>query len=409
MKEHYDVYYRVHCQTKGWLSWACNGQKAGTEGFAKRLEAIEIKVIPKDSTDKPDTSGQSYVRKYKDSEISFFGYVRDIGDVTASSNGETLGTTGQSKSLDGFGINLDQSSDEVLSGTIQYRTHCQTYGWTDWVSQGSYSGTKNEDKRMEAFQIKLTGEIANYYNIYYRAHVQSYGWLGWAKNGSTAGTTGISYRTEAVEIRLIPKNESGPATSSSCYKTVVNLPKQSGSALTSFGSYTMSSSVKNKLNSAINNFINNGSRVGFYMIDLTNGKGVYYNSNSSFYSASTIKGPYVVSLNEKVPNSANNSSGLMKNAIKVSDNNAYISLRKTYGSSPFASWVSDAGCTDVNTTNNYIDITPRQLAQMWAKSYEFFYSGRTNSEFCRNLFTGTLNSPISSTLGNTYTVYSKAG
>lgn len=34
---------------------------------------------------------------------------------------------------------------------------------------------------MEAVQLKLTGEIAEHYDIYYRVHSQTYGWLGWAK------------------------------------------------------------------------------------------------------------------------------------------------------------------------------------------------------------------------------------
>lgn len=407
MANHYDVYYRVHCQTKGWTSWTCNGKVAGTEGFAKRLEAIEIKLEVKDPSN-PEP-GQAYLRKFKNEEVGFFGYVREKGDVSAAGNNAVLGTTGQSMHLEGFGINLDQSSGEVPGGTIQYRTHVQNNGWTNWVNQGTYSGTKNENKRLEAIQIRLSGEISQYYDIYYRAHVQSYGWLGWTKNGGIAGTTGISYRVEAVQIYLLPKNEKGPATSSSSYKTVVNLPSQSGSALASFGSYTMSSGVRNRLNSAISNFTRIGRRVGFYVVDLTNGKGIYYNSNNSFYSASTIKGPYVVSLNENVPGSATASRSLMQSTIKVSDNSAYLALRRTYGSAPFASWLQAAGCSGVNTSRNYTDLTPRQLAQMWAKCYEYFYSGKPNSTFCRGLFTGTLNSPISNTLKSKYTVYSKAG
>lgn len=408
MAEHYDVYYRVHCQTAGWMPWTCNGDIAGTEGFAKRLEAIEIKLEPKDPAN-PAIPGQAYLRKFNDSEISFFGHVRENEeDVTAANNG-VLGTTGQSKHLEGFGINLDQSSGEVPSGAIQYRAHCQSYGWMDWVNQGGYAGTRDEGKRMEAIQIRLTGDLSKYYDVYYRTHVQTYGWLGWTKNGGTAGTTGISYRIEAIQIYLLPKNEKGPATSAASYKTVVNLPSQSGSALSTFGSYTMSAGVRNRLNSAISNFTRIGRRVGFYVVDLSNGKGIYYNSNNSFYSASTIKGPYVVSLNENVPGSATVSGGLMRSAIKVSDNNAYLSLRRTYGSGPFTSWVKAAGCSGVNTSRNYTDLTPRQLAQMWAKSYEYFYSGKPNSTFCRDLFTGTLNSPISNTLKSKCTVYSKAG
>jgi len=45
--EHYDVYYRVHAQTFGWLGWAKNGEESGTAGYAKRLEGIQIVLVPK--------------------------------------------------------------------------------------------------------------------------------------------------------------------------------------------------------------------------------------------------------------------------------------------------------------------------------------------------------------------------
>ena len=47
LAELYDVYYRVHVQTYGWLDWACNGETAGTTGLSKRLEAIEIVLVEK--------------------------------------------------------------------------------------------------------------------------------------------------------------------------------------------------------------------------------------------------------------------------------------------------------------------------------------------------------------------------
>ena len=47
LAEKYDVYYRVHAQTFGWLNWAKNGQTAGTVGYAKRLEGIQIVLVPK--------------------------------------------------------------------------------------------------------------------------------------------------------------------------------------------------------------------------------------------------------------------------------------------------------------------------------------------------------------------------
>ena len=50
MAEKFDVYYRVHSQTYGWLDWACNGEASGTSGLAKRLEAIEIVLVEKGET-----------------------------------------------------------------------------------------------------------------------------------------------------------------------------------------------------------------------------------------------------------------------------------------------------------------------------------------------------------------------
>ena len=47
MAEHYDVYYRVHAQSFGWLGWAKNSEAAGTAGLAKRLEGIQIVLVPK--------------------------------------------------------------------------------------------------------------------------------------------------------------------------------------------------------------------------------------------------------------------------------------------------------------------------------------------------------------------------
>ena len=70
MAEHYDVYYRVHAQTYGWLNWAKNGEAAGTAGLAKRLEGIQIVLVPKGGTAPANNYGgvvttnkQAYIKK----------------------------------------------------------------------------------------------------------------------------------------------------------------------------------------------------------------------------------------------------------------------------------------------------------------------------------------------------------
>ena len=45
--KYFDIYYRTHCENYGWLGWAKNGEKAGTAGYAYRLEGIEKVEISK--------------------------------------------------------------------------------------------------------------------------------------------------------------------------------------------------------------------------------------------------------------------------------------------------------------------------------------------------------------------------
>ena len=70
MADHYDVYYRVHAQSYGWLGWAKNGEPAGTAGYAKRLEGIQIVLVPKGGTAPSNSygginsaNGQAYIAK----------------------------------------------------------------------------------------------------------------------------------------------------------------------------------------------------------------------------------------------------------------------------------------------------------------------------------------------------------
>lgn len=58
MANKYDVYYRVHAESYGWLGWAKNEASANTEGLNKRLEAIEIKLVKKGSSAPGNTAKQ---------------------------------------------------------------------------------------------------------------------------------------------------------------------------------------------------------------------------------------------------------------------------------------------------------------------------------------------------------------
>lgn len=179
-----NVSYSVHCQTYGWLDTVSNGELSGTEGEAKRLEAIKIKV---DS----NLSGG----------VEYSVHCQTYGWLDTVSNGEISGTEGESKRLEGIKINLTGELEQKYD--IYYRVHCQTYGWLDWVKNGEVAGTEGESKRLEAIQIKLVKKEGKLFSsVKYKTHVQTYGWQNYVYDGAMSGTEGESKRLEGIRIDL---------------------------------------------------------------------------------------------------------------------------------------------------------------------------------------------------------------
>ncbi len=135
--------------------------------------------------------------------VSYRTHVQTYGWQDYVSNGEMAGTSGKAKRLESIQISI--SGVEGLG--VTYRTHCQTYGWLDWVSDDEKSGTEGKAKRLEAIQIRLTGPKASLYDVYYRVHAQTYGWMAWTKNGNCAGTSGKAKRLEGIQIVILPKGQ----------------------------------------------------------------------------------------------------------------------------------------------------------------------------------------------------------
>ena len=185
LAKNYDVYYRAHVQSIGWMDWVKNGEIAGTTGESKRIEAIQIKIVLKNTDN-----------------ITYRAHVQSIGWMDSVNGAKISGTTGQSLRLEGVKISL---SGDLSGGDINYRAHVQSIGWMDWVKNGEIAGTTGQSKRLEAIQLKLSDTLARTYDITYRAHVQSIGWMDWVKNGEIAGTTGQGKRLEALEIKILTK------------------------------------------------------------------------------------------------------------------------------------------------------------------------------------------------------------
>ena len=221
LAQQYDIYYRVHAQNVGWLDWAKNGESSGTAGYGYRLEAIEIKLVEKNG----EALGPTTRPFVKYPTVSYQTHVQNIGWQNDMSNGESSGTTGRALRLEGIKIQL---TDLPYAGSISYSTHIQNIGWQNDVNDGLLSGTSGQGLRLEAIKIKLDGEMAQNFDIYYRVHAQIFGWTGWAKNGEPAGTAEYGYRLEAIQIKMIPKGSEAPGKTTGAFmenpKVVLNVP-----------------------------------------------------------------------------------------------------------------------------------------------------------------------------------------
>lgn len=196
-----DIHYSTHVEDIGWQSEVSNGETAGTTGQNKRIEAIKIALVRKDGEGLTPVGTSS---KTFDTQAVYSAHVQNIGWQDEVYNGETIGTVGQGLRMEALKLDLYKP---LYAGNVTYSAHVQNIGWQDWKKDGEISGTVGEKLQMEAVKIKLTGEMADHYDIYYRAQVEELGWLEWVKDGKEAGTTGKGYRLESLEIKLVPKTE----------------------------------------------------------------------------------------------------------------------------------------------------------------------------------------------------------
>ena len=175
------IKYQTHIQAIGWQDWKYDGTLAGTEGQSKRLEAIKIELEESD--------------KYS---IMYRVHIQDIGWQDWRYDGEKAGTEGQSKRLEAIQIKI---VDKQTSISVNYSVHVQDIGWQNLKTEEKIAGTEGQSKRLEAIKIELLTNIKNL-KLKYRVHIQDIGWQDWKDSEEMAGTEGQSKRLEAIQIKL---------------------------------------------------------------------------------------------------------------------------------------------------------------------------------------------------------------
>lgn len=136
--------------------------------------------------------------------------------ATSSTKSKTAYLTGVSFSLSTSGQYLDPSLKASYKIGIEYRVLAGAK-WSSWFSNGKTASLKG--KKIEAYEVKLTGAVEDYYDIHYVTKARSMGYLGWTKNGSKSGTSGSSRGITAIKAVLLKKGTAAPGETNYPYLT----------------------------------------------------------------------------------------------------------------------------------------------------------------------------------------------
>lgn len=162
---------------------------------------------------------------------------------------------------------------------------------------------------------------------------------------------------------------------------------------------------------ALNELEADGSNVAFVMQDLESGRGIRYNDEMRFYSASSIKVAVCTMIFEENGSGAGY-SGAISNALTWSSNDDFSVLVNTFGFQNVSNWLAEHGAPDASedaAQHLYVDISATEMANIWEEVWRFGTSGEAGSEELTGYLAQTDHSPIGQALRDTCEVWSKPG
>lgn len=188
---------------------------------------------------------------------------------------------------------------------------------------------------------------------------------------------------------------------------------------------------------AIDAFAASGYRTGFVVLDLHTGKGIGYNADEEFFSASTVKAPFAafisqmlldegeVDLSDQLEESyVIGGSGVMASEDKTmyeleevltdtivySDNTGYGMLRDAYEGPLWDEWTIAAGVPQaVSAEGWYPFCSAKDLAKYWIAIDAYLGAASDGAQYLEQLLGSTEVSFLRMALGSRCEVHAKAG
>ena len=153
-----------------------------------------------------------------------------------------------------------------------------------------------------------------------------------------------------------------------------------------------------------------GFSIGFILMDISTGKGIAHNAKEEFYSASSVKGPYMVSLIAHKKDVLNEWGDIITEIAHTSDNGCYSKLYREFGPDYYNDWCDQAQASAYMYNDyQYTYYSPEGLARLWMLNYKFFTTDPDMGETAGELFENPEYSLIHKTLYPIYKTRSKSG
>lgn len=169
--------------------------------------------------------------------------------------------------------------------------------------------------------------------------------------------------------------------------------------------------AKTSLDQAVAAIEARGAAVGYIALDMTTGQTVEYNADRAFYSASSIKGPFCVSLVRAHGAQARERyAGVIRACLVNSSNDDYDTLRYAYSGERFFQELAAEAGVSADLSHWYTDYSVRDLAKIWAVCGSWLAAGGDDASWLGGLLGDTLNSQVDDCAGGEgIATWSKAG
>lgn len=222
-------------------------------------------------------------------------------------------------------------------------------------------------------------------------------WTTQITTATSASTPTPVPETEPVQTTVNPYYEIDP------YSFIADIQNEEG--ILTFGGFEPGEEVMQQLQQASDDLL---YRHSFIMIDINTGRGVGYNLDEVYYTASSIKGPFAASFCALAPEIAVDWESTIINMLQFSDNDAYRVLNDTYHRTYIQEWAAQSCVDPAPFAWKYPHISARQMAALWLRNYEFFEQDEWGAQV-GSWFESPEYSIINETVGELYTTRSKGG